>query len=172
MIKRNKQILWKVNDRIFCYVWLFKEKYLIGKSNDKFIDLFMVFLIAGRPFLYTTKIIIVFNIFLSFFQITGIIILSVGVSVKAYYSDYSTFLDTKYFSTPNLLIAIGAIIFLISFLGCYGAIKENYCMIIAVNVDVIYANVFLILRFLPVVLHPFDFNIHLGIGRWNCGICT
>lgn len=79
--------------------------------------------------------------FYLYFQITGIIILSVGVSVKAYYNNYSTFLDTKYFSTPNLLIAIGAIIFLISFLGCYGAIKESYFMIIAVNIDVMQANV-------------------------------
>jgi len=31
---------------------------------------------------------------------------------------------------PNLLIAIGAIIFLIAFFGCCGAVRENYCMIV------------------------------------------
>lgn len=69
-----------------------------------------------------------------FFQITGIIILSVGASIKAYYDGYSTFLDTKYFSTPNLLIAIGTIVFIVAFFGCCGAVKENFCMVVTVIV--------------------------------------
>ncbi|KAK9709022.1 Tetraspanin family [Popillia japonica] len=64
------------------------------------------------------------------FFIIGIVILSVGVSVKAYYTGYETFLDDQYFSAPNLLIAIGVIIFFIAFFGCCGAIKDNYCMMI------------------------------------------
>jgi len=69
-------------------------------------------------------------IFNLLFVVTGVIILSVGVSIKAYYNNYELFLDDKYFSTPNLLIAIGAIIFIIAFFGCCGAVKENYCLTI------------------------------------------
>ncbi|XP_025829987.1 CD63 antigen [Agrilus planipennis] len=70
-------------------------------------------------------ILFVFNLL---FVITGIILISVGVTVKAEYQDYESFLNDKYFSTPNLLIATGVIIFLIAFFGCCGAVKENYCM--------------------------------------------
>lgn len=41
-------------------------------------------------------------------------------------------MDDQYFSTPNLLIAIGAIIFIIAFFGCCGAVKENFCMTVTV----------------------------------------
>ncbi|KAF5307914.1 hypothetical protein FQR65_LT06481 [Abscondita terminalis] len=73
----------------------------------------------------------VFNLL---FVITGIIIISLGVSIKTYFTNYDFFLDDKYFSTPNLLIAIGAIIFLIAFFGCCGALKESFCMIITFSV--------------------------------------
>jgi len=69
-------------------------------------------------------------IFNLLFVVSGVIILSVGISIKAYYSDYELFLDDQYFSTPNLLIAIGSIIFIIAFFGCCGAVKENFCMTI------------------------------------------
>lgn len=68
----------------------------------------------------------VFNLI---FFITGTIILGIGVSVKAYYHKYDTFLDERYFNLPNLLIAIGAIIFFISFFGCCGAIKESWLLV-------------------------------------------
>ncbi|KAF2903791.1 hypothetical protein ILUMI_02397 [Ignelater luminosus] len=67
-------------------------------------------------------------IFNLLFVVSGIIILSVGITIKAYYHDYELFLDDQYFSTPNLLIAIGTIIFIIAFFGCCGAVKENFCM--------------------------------------------
>lgn len=62
------------------------------------------------------------------FVIVGIVILSVGVAIKTYYTNYEMFLDDQYFSAANLLIAIGVISFLIAFFGCCGAVKENYCM--------------------------------------------
>nr|CAH7713089.1 unnamed protein product [Callosobruchus chinensis] len=68
------------------------------------------------------------------FVITGIILIGVGAKVKSNYSTYDNALDAKYFSLPNLLIATGVIIFLISFLGCYGAMKENWIMLMAFSV--------------------------------------
>ncbi|KAB0795388.1 hypothetical protein PPYR_12227 [Photinus pyralis] len=69
-------------------------------------------------------------IFNLIFFITGIIICSLGVSIKTYFTSYDFVLEDQYFSIPNLLIAIGAIIFLISFYGCYGAIRESFCSIV------------------------------------------
>ncbi|XP_003704490.1 CD63 antigen [Megachile rotundata] len=69
----------------------------------------------------------VFNLL---FVITGIILLSIGVVFHGVYHNYQHFLDNKFLSVPSLLIAIGAIIFLIAFFGCCGAVRENYCMIV------------------------------------------
>ncbi|XP_076250541.1 CD63 antigen-like isoform X2 [Rhynchophorus ferrugineus] len=64
-----------------------------------------------------------------FFLISGIIILSVGAAVKTVYKEYDYFLDDKYFSLPNMLIATGTIIFFICFFGCCGAFKESWIML-------------------------------------------
>jgi len=64
------------------------------------------------------------------FVITGIVILSVGLTVQGIYHGYTDFLDSQFFTLPVFLIVIGSIIFVIAFFGCFGAMKENYCMII------------------------------------------
>jgi len=60
--------------------------------------------------------------------ITGVILLSVGLTVQGAFHGYSDILDGGFYSIPSFLIAIGAIIFFIAFFGCCGAIKENYWM--------------------------------------------
>ncbi|XP_063922102.1 CD63 antigen-like [Zophobas morio] len=74
---------------------------------------------------YSRYVLIIFNFL---FVLTGVIILSVGATVKAYYHEYNRFLDDKYIYASDLLIVIGVIIFIISFFGCCGALKENACM--------------------------------------------
>ncbi|CAK9814644.1 CD63 antigen [Anthophora quadrimaculata] len=69
-------------------------------------------------------------IFNLLFVLTGIILLSIGVAIHGVYYEYQHFLDNKFLSVPSLLIAIGAIIFLIAFFGCCGAVRENYYLII------------------------------------------
>jgi len=64
------------------------------------------------------------------FVITGIVILSVGLTVQGIYHGYTDFLDSQFFTLPTFLIVIGAIIFFIAFFGCFGAQRENYCMIL------------------------------------------
>uniref|UniRef100_U5EZJ8 Tetraspanin n=1 Tax=Corethrella appendiculata TaxID=1370023 RepID=U5EZJ8_9DIPT len=68
------------------------------------------------------------------FVITGIILLSVGLTVQGVYHGYSHFLEEQFFTVPKLLIAIGSIIFVIAFFGCCGAYKENYCMVLTFSV--------------------------------------
>jgi len=65
------------------------------------------------------------------FVVTGLVLLSIGAAIKAAYYGYHVFLDDAYFSAPNLLIAVGLIILLVSFLGCCGAVKENHCMVVS-----------------------------------------
>ncbi|XP_057653452.1 CD63 antigen [Diorhabda carinulata] len=69
-----------------------------------------------------------------FFVITGIILIAVGASIHAYYTQYNFFLNSEYFSLPNLLIATGTLIFIICFLGCYGAIKNSWIMLMGFSV--------------------------------------
>lgn len=57
-----------------------------------------------------------------------------GAVIQGVYHSYSFILDDKFFSTPALLIAVGAIVLIVSFFGCCGAVKENHCMILTVSV--------------------------------------
>nr|CAI5833611.1 unnamed protein product [Callosobruchus analis] len=74
---------------------------------------------------YSRYLLIIFNLI---FSLTGIIIISVGLSAKAYFHEFDTLLDNKYFYVSDFLIVIGVIIFMIAFFGCCGAMKENVCM--------------------------------------------
>lgn len=47
--------------------------------------------------------------------------------------EYNHFMEGRIIAPPIVLIVAGAIVFIIAFLGCYGAIKENYNMLIAVS---------------------------------------
>jgi len=67
-------------------------------------------------------------------QVTGIVLLIVGAVIQGLYENYSSFLDDRFFSAPALLIAVGAIVFIVSFFGCCGAVKENHCMILTVSI--------------------------------------
>nr|CAI5826477.1 unnamed protein product [Callosobruchus analis] len=64
------------------------------------------------------------------FAISGIAILTVGAVLHISYADYSNFVDRSYQYSPLILIGIGVVIFIVAFLGCCGAVKENICMIV------------------------------------------
>ena len=68
-----------------------------------------------------------------YLQLTGVALISVGVVIKGFYTEYQGLLDERYFSAPSLLITAGTIIFFIAFFGCCGAIKENHCMVFTVG---------------------------------------
>ncbi|ALC39012.1 Tsp29Fa [Drosophila busckii] len=68
------------------------------------------------------------------FLITGIILIAVGAGVGAVYTGYEIFLASKFMSIPTFLIVIGAFIVVITFFGCWGALKENYCLILSFSV--------------------------------------
>ncbi|GAB0095442.1 Tetraspanin [Sergentomyia squamirostris] len=73
-------------------------------------------------------------IFNFLFVITGIILLSIGLAVQGVFFGYEYMLVDRFFAIPAFLIAIGVIIFIIAFFGCYGAIRENYCMVLTFSI--------------------------------------
>ncbi|GIY30181.1 CD63 antigen [Caerostris darwini] len=61
------------------------------------------------------------------FVVSGIVLIVIGGVVQA--KDVTMFLDTKYVTAPTILIVIGCIMFILAFLGCCGAVRENSCMV-------------------------------------------
>jgi hypothetical protein len=85
-------------------------------------------------------------------QITGILIIGLGTTIQAIYNHFDTFLEDRFFSPANLLIAIGCIIFVVAFFGCCGAARESTCMIMIVSLP-LYENIFNISKLLFSILY-------------------
>jgi len=64
------------------------------------------------------------------FVIFGILLLYAGFSTLTKIGPYETLIEDAPNNVAITLIVIGFVIFFIAFLGCCGAIKENYCMLI------------------------------------------
>ncbi|KAH0951576.1 hypothetical protein HN011_005844 [Eciton burchellii] len=73
-------------------------------------------------------ILFVFNLV---FAISGIGIIAAGAVVLADVGEFTYFMEGRIMAPPIVLIVAGSIVFIIAFLGCYGAIKEHYNMLIA-----------------------------------------
>lgn len=54
--------------------------------------------------------------------------IAVGVGVASVFYGYEVLLAKNFFSIPTFLIVIGVFVIFISFFGCWGALKENYCL--------------------------------------------
>ncbi|XP_002161461.1 23 kDa integral membrane protein [Hydra vulgaris] len=68
------------------------------------------------------------------FWLSGLALIIVGGIIKNNYGDYFSYADSKFTTAPVFIIAVGVIVFVIGFLGCCGAIKENYCMVMVFSV--------------------------------------
>lgn len=69
-------------------------------------------------------------IFNFIFAVCGIGILTAGILARVRMSSVSGSLDTNVMFPSITLIVLGSIIFVISFFGCCGAIRESHCMTI------------------------------------------
>ncbi|XP_076874814.1 CD63 antigen [Brachyhypopomus gauderio] len=63
------------------------------------------------------------------FWLCGLALIVLGVVVQVVLYKTPVIKDASGSAAPIVLIVIGAVIFLVSFFGCCGAWKENYCMI-------------------------------------------
>jgi len=73
--------------------------------------------------------------FLAFFHfiflISGIGLIAAGALIEIRYKAYLACIGQNSVAAPLLLIVIGVIVMLIAFIGCCGAIKESYGLLIA-----------------------------------------
>ncbi|XP_075708274.1 CD63 antigen [Rhinoderma darwinii] len=63
------------------------------------------------------------------FWICGCALIGLGIYVLVQMHNPQVFKDASSFGAPIVIIVVGVIIFFISFFGCCGAVKENYCMV-------------------------------------------
>merc|ERR1711881_299303 len=68
------------------------------------------------------------------FTITGLALIVIGGIIQGLYSQYLDFLGDQFLNTPVLLVVVGCLIFIVTFFGCCGAIKEHYCMTMTFSV--------------------------------------
>ena len=68
------------------------------------------------------------------FWLSGTILIIVGSIIRKKYGAYFSYADHKFATAELFIIVVGVIVFLIGFLGCCGAIKENYCMVTAFSI--------------------------------------
>lgn len=68
-------------------------------------------------------------IYLSSLQLTGLFTIVVGAVIQSSYQHYENFVGENFWTAPILLMIVGSLIFVISFLGCCGALRESSWMI-------------------------------------------
>lgn len=75
----------------------------------------------------------------------GVLLISIGTTIRTIYSDFEIFMESHYFSPAALLVAIGVIIFFVATFGCVGAMRSSTCLINMVRLG--------LLHFLPTIKH-------------------
>lgn len=68
-----------------------------------------------------------------FVKISGIGLIVAGALVLSDVGEFSHFMEGRILAPPVVLIVAGIIVFAVAFLGCYGAMKESYYMLMAVS---------------------------------------
>lgn len=68
-----------------------------------------------------------------FLQLTGIILLLIGITVLVRYSQYGELITNRFFNLTGFVIATAVIILVGSLLGFYGAISRHFYVVSAVS---------------------------------------
>lgn len=64
-------------------------------------------------------------------QVGGLALVIAGAVLQLKYTGLLDILGDERLATPVLLLAAGALCALLGFLGCCGAIRENYCLTVS-----------------------------------------
>ena len=62
----------------------------------------------------------------------GIAILGIGIWLKVEREDFEDISRFDYVTPSIIAIAVGAIMLVVAFMGCIGALTENTCLLLAV----------------------------------------
>lgn len=68
-----------------------------------------------------------------FLQLTGCGLVALGIWLNVDRDEWEGISDFNYISVANVAIAAGAVIMVVAFLGCCGAITENKTMLLGVS---------------------------------------
>ncbi|XP_044733653.1 CD63 antigen-like [Chrysoperla carnea] len=92
-------------------------------------------------------------------NLCGLGLLTVGVMYKLQMDDLDNILaETNLSVAPMLLIVVGSVIFIISFFGCCGTIRENHCMVVT------YATILLSILIIQIALGVY---VYMGSSSGN-----
>ena len=70
---------------------------------------------------------------LSYFQIIGLALLGIGAYSKYEYGQILSISESNFTSIPALLMILGVFVFILGFLGCFGAFRENRFLLVIVS---------------------------------------
>ncbi|XP_050304522.1 CD63 antigen-like [Anthonomus grandis grandis] len=77
------------------------------------------------------------------FVIVGLLLISIGYTIKTIYNNFDQFMERHYYDPSSLAIAVGFIIFIIALFGVIGALKESTCL---VNTFAFFLTIILVLE--------------------------
>ncbi|XP_076618616.1 tetraspanin 6 isoform X1 [Colletes latitarsis] len=92
-------------------------------------------------------------IFNFIFAVCGLGIVAIAVVLHLQLSQVTKFMDTNFMFPSISLMVIGSIIFLVSFFGCCGAIRESHCM------TVTFASCLLFILLIQVAVAVYSFVV-------------
>ncbi|XP_053608795.1 CD63 antigen-like [Plodia interpunctella] len=72
-----------------------------------------------------------------FFALAGLALLGVGIALQLNVTAITNQIDVNLQLGPITTIVVGAIVFLVAFYGCCGAIRESNCMLVTYSISMI-----------------------------------
>jgi len=63
------------------------------------------------------------------FMLVGFLLISIGYTIKAIYTDFDAFLVSNNYKASDMAIAVGIIILIVAIFGCVGAMRESVCLV-------------------------------------------
>lgn len=70
-----------------------------------------------------------------FFQLLGLAMIGIGVAFQLNWTVVKDEIKSHLTVAPWVFIIIGAVMFVIAFFGCCGAIRESHCMVVTVRIS-------------------------------------
>lgn len=105
-----------------------KSSQTLWKNNDSKTHNFNNFNFSNFLYKYRKLIYEFIN-----FQLVGLAMVGLGVAVLLKWTTITDIVKSHLPVAPWLFIVVGAIVFIIAFFGCCGAIRESHCMIVTVR---------------------------------------